>query len=269
MLKKATLLLFVLLPLWFGGTIVTKTKAQNNSPVLQNSPVVAWYGNDNFSFKASDDVLKVSMDKNPFEGFTLQLADLDLDLQDELLVSVKVKTADQIDMRIDLHDGTYSTADDIDLVHTVVSNEKFATVTYDFSSIIDELQNGEIPYMLFYVNPGFNYKGEVYIKELNISTGEEDVAVGIEDLENGMKITSRLSVFPNPASEFTNIQLPENHTFDELLLQDITGKTILRQDIPKDVNTMQLKNLGRVEKGLYLLSAYGETEVLSTKLSIY
>lgn len=269
MLKKATLLLFLLLPVWFGGTIVTKAQAQNNSPILQNSPVVAWYGNENFNFKASDDVLKVSMDKNPFEGFTLQLADLDLDLQDELLVSVKIKTAAQIDMRVDLHDGIYSTADDIDIVQTVVSNEKFATITYDFSSIIDQLQDGEIPYMLFYVNPGFNYKGEVYLKDLSISTGEEDVAVGIDDVVNGSAITTKLSVFPNPASSFTNIQLPENHAYSELVLQDITGKTILRQDIPKALTNMQLKNLGRIDKGLYMLSVYGEAEVLTTKLSIY
>jgi len=262
--------MFLMLPIWIGGTILSSTKAQApTNSILDNSPVVAWYGNDNFNFAASSDVLKVSMDKNPFEAFTLQLADLDLDLQEDLLVSITVKTATQIDMRVDLHDGTYSTSDDIDVVETVVSNEKFVTVTYDFSSIIDELQDGKIPYMLFYVNPGLNYEGEVYLKDLNISTGDEDVTVGINDALINHDITSQLSAFPNPASEFTNVELPKNHSFDELVLQDITGKTILRQDIPETVNTMQLKNLGRIKAGIYMLSAYGETEVLTTKLSIY
>ncbi|MEZ4884572.1 MAG: T9SS type A sorting domain-containing protein [Chitinophagales bacterium] len=269
MFRTITLLMLFVLPVWIGGTIFSTTKAQTTSPILQNSPVVAWYGNDNFSFAANEDILKVSMDKHPFEGFTLQLADLDLDLKDELLVSVKVKTAKQIDMRIDLHDGTYSTASDVNVIQTVVSNEKFATITYDFSSIIDKLQTGEIPYMLFCVNPGFNYEGEVYLKDLSISTGSEDVSVGIDALVNNGMVTNELSVFPNPASEFTNIQLPANHAFKELILQNITGKTILHQDIPEGLTTMQLKNLGRIEKGLYLLSVYGETEVLTTKLSIY
>ncbi|MGB1241016.1 MAG: hypothetical protein ACPG49_00745, partial [Chitinophagales bacterium] len=218
MLRTIKLLMFLMLPIWIGGTILSDAKAQaptNN--VLENSPVVAWYGNDNFNFAASNSVLKVSMDKNPFEAFTLQLADLNLDLQEDLLVSVKVKTANQIDMRVDLHDGVHSTSDDIDIVETVVSNEKFVTITYDFSSVIDELQDGEIPYMLFYVNPGSNYEGEVYLKDLSISTGDEDVTVGIDDVLNSHDITSQLSAFPNPASDFTNIDLPENHSFDELV----------------------------------------------------
>ena len=269
MLRTIKLIAFLMLPVWIGGTIFSSTKVKAQTTALPNSPVVAWYGNDNFDFKANGEVLKVSMDKNPFEGFTLQLADLDLDLQEELLVSVKVKSTNQIDMRMDIHDGTYSSASDVNKIQTIVGTEKFTTITYDFSSVIDKLQDGQIPYVLFYVNPGYSYEGAVYLKELSIHTGDEDLSVGIDDAFNNGDITSHLSVFPNPASDFTNIQLSANHSFNELVLRDIAGKIILRQDIPANLNAMQLKNLGSIEKGLYLLSVYGETEVLSTKLSIY
>lgn len=268
MFKTIVLLLILASPIWIGGSILSNVQAQTPT-ALENSPIVAWYGNDNFNFKAKEDILKVTMDKNPYEAFTLQLADLDLDFQDELLVSVKIQTPEQINVRMDLHNGTYSTGNDIDMVQTIIGSQKFAEITYDFSSVIDKMQGNEIPFILMYVNPGDKYRGNVSLKDLRIHTGDEDVAVDIEDVLEGEQITSGLSVFPNPASSFTNIDLPLGHSFDELVLQDIAGKTIIRQDIPKDVNSMQLKNLGRVEKGLYLLSVYGETEVLSTKISIY
>ncbi len=268
MFKTIVLFFVFAFPIWIGGSVLTNAQAQVPT-ALENSPIIAWYGNDNFNFKANNDVLKVTMDKNPYEAFTLQLADLDLDFQDELLVSVQIQTPKQVDVRMDLHNGTYSTGNDIDVIQTIVGSHKFSEITYDFSSIIDKIQNNQIPFILMYVNPGDDYRGNLSLKELRIYTGDEDVTVDIEEVIGGEQITSGLSVFPNPASNFTNVDLPIGHSFEELVLQDITGKTIIHQEIPKDVNSMQLKNLGRVEKGLYLISVYGETEVLSTKISIY
>ena len=70
----------------------------------------------------------------------------------------------------------------------------------------------------------------------------------------------RISVYPNPVSDYLFIQL-KNHT-TQFTISDITGKTISHHIISENSNKIDVSNLS---PGVYLLQIIGKTETSSVK----
>ena len=74
---------------------------------------------------------------------------------------------------------------------------------------------------------------------------ENDVTVvvyplGIEDVEN-----TKVKIYPNPATDFLNIEREENSKDESLVIYDITGKEVFRTTLSSLTQTIDVSNLAR------------------------
>ncbi|RYM33880.1 T9SS type A sorting domain-containing protein [Brumimicrobium glaciale] len=66
----------------------------------------------------------------------------------------------------------------------------------------------------------------------------------------------QISVYPNPASDALNIQLPASVQKAEVLIGDINGKVVLKQILnSQGINSI---NIEKLEKGIYILNVIAE-----------
>jgi hypothetical protein len=73
------------------------------------------------------------------------------------------------------------------------------------------------------------------------------------------------SVYPNPANQFVSIDINENDVWKNVVISDLSGKTVLSQEVSGSVMKLQLGNLGN---GMYIISLQSETASTSSKLII-
>jgi hypothetical protein len=109
--------------------------------------------------------------------------------------------------------------------------------------------NAWIDNVRFEQSPGVN---------LVTNGGFEDWNVGIE--ENG-NVYEALSVYPNPAKDFIHIDLPGN--FTEIIVSDITGREIHREDL-SGRNQIQVDVNGWHE-GIYIINSVLDNRIVSTQ----
>lgn len=83
------------------------------------------------------------------------------------------------------------------------------------------------------------------------------ITLGIEKIE---KSTESITVFPNPTKDFLNIQNAKNSEIDNVLVTDISGKTVLQQ---KGIQTPI--NVEKLAAGIYILQASSGNEKFQTK----
>lgn len=86
--------------------------------------------------------------------------------------------------------------------------------------------------------------------------------VGIDDFE---KASIALNIYPNPANDIVNITLYDKGSkINTIAIYDLTGKTILEMKIMAET-TFSI-NLSRLNKGIYLVKAYGNETIITNKL---
>jgi len=73
-----------------------------------------------------------------------------------------------------------------------------------------------------------------------------------------------ISLYPNPASEYCQISLPENANVANIILYDISGKTVLNENVSNRTVKLNLRNL---TPGIYLVT--DDKAQFRTKLIIY
>lgn len=81
---------------------------------------------------------------------------------------------------------------------------------------------------------------------------------------NDIEAQKLLSVYPNPADEYTNISLKNGGKIDEVILFDISGKTVFAQNTNTSNYTLNTKSL---VKGTYLLFVKTGEKTISYKLT--
>ena len=81
--------------------------------------------------------------------------------------------------------------------------------------------------------------------------------VGINDVNK-----SSISIFPNPANDFININIPDNIKNPEILISNIIGKTIFKNVSDSSKNNINIKNL---PSGIYFVSVISNGIVIDTE----
>ncbi len=77
-------------------------------------------------------------------------------------------------------------------------------------------------------------------------------------------VTNILSVYPVPATDFVNIQLPEGKSFT-LSLFDINGKKVAHRSIAAGQNVYEL-NVNELSSGTYIISLFNDENVYTGKI---
>jgi len=77
-------------------------------------------------------------------------------------------------------------------------------------------------------------------------------------------VDNKFSIYPNPASEYCQISLPENANVANIILYDISGKTVLNENVSNRTVKLNLRNL---TPGIYLVT--DDKAQFRTKLIIY
>jgi hypothetical protein len=95
--------------------------------------------------------------------------------------------------------------------------------------------------------------------DLDIYTGEKE-----QNMELG-----KLSVYPNPASEFLIVQVSENTTGPSLLsLTDLSGRTVLSDQLISNGNEETRLDISAIKKGVYILNLQTNEGTQSQKIVI-
>ncbi len=76
---------------------------------------------------------------------------------------------------------------------------------------------------------------------------------------------SSFGLFPNPANQFVTIGIEDEGNWNEVIVSDLTGKTVLSQKVTGSSLKLQLENL---QPGMYLVSLHAENNTSTRKLII-
>lgn len=120
---------------------------------------------------------------------------------------------------------------------------QFSNGTQDTIVRIDHTSSGQN----FILNIPFNVTSVTFDPELWIISNNNLISTSLNEYEIGKGLT----VYPNPANEYINVQIDEPLSSNSLLtISDLTGKILVSEVIRDKEKTVDLKNLA---KGSYLL----------------
>jgi hypothetical protein len=129
------------------------------------------------------------------------------------------------------------------------SNEEMARAEYIYS-----IQNNRNPYI---DNPSW-----ICLVDFNTMNKTANCNVGINDVD----ATIHASVYPNPTSDFINIDLDEKLNKDAVIsLADMTGKTVFEVSTDAIASTI---NTSSFAKGMYTLTISSEGRMVKKKIII-
>jgi len=241
----------------FKATLLTVFLLTNVAYSEANHSIKDWFGNRNFSFVEKNDLLKVVINKNPWESFTLKIDNTNL--MSNPIVNIEVASNQLITLRIDISDGVFMSSQVKTLGCKVEGNGMFYNLTYDFSETLNDVNLSKDAFLVFYVNPGKKFNGEILFKDIKFSSNS--------DMQQNLNSKEYFEIYPSPAKSFTNVIIPDNN-FYYLAIMDITGKTIIKIDVTNYNGRTYRVDLVNFVKGNYLVQLVGADLILSTKLII-
>jgi endoglucanase len=87
-------------------------------------------------------------------------------------------------------------------------------------------------------------------------------SLGVDDIQ---KIDEAIKIAPNPASSFVKISLPKDSEIKQIILNDITGKVVLKKNI--DASTVeQTLDMSQFSDGLYLINLKSDQNTWTKKI---
>jgi hypothetical protein len=84
----------------------------------------------------------------------------------------------------------------------------------------------------------------------------ENTTLGVKENEKELSI----NVYPNPATNQINLQLPNEITIDKVIITELTGKTVL--ELTQNLSEINVQKLG---SGMYILQAFSGKEKFQCK----
>jgi hypothetical protein len=198
-----------------------------------------WYANDHFKISKNDEEVKVSMKKLPYESFSVNLSALNPSGE---VISFGVKSEKKITLRVD---GFTSEGTQIHLFNEEIEAGSFEKLYYNINQ-----SEHSINHLIFYVNPGQKYEGELIFKELKVSSA--------------LEVGKTLSLFPNPTSDVINIRLPGKQ-FESIAIYDLYGMLILEKLVESSSIEVDLKGQ---KTGIYILKAKGPNATLTQRFMV-
>ena len=152
------------------------------------------------------------------------------------------------------------------LTYTVDALFSYSINGTTYSEIFDDIMTGNIAVnnggtVYFKVAPYFSGNTGTYLLDLNIT---RNAANGIDEVESNTQI----SLYPNPAKEFTTIYLPElTKKISHITLCDLEGRQIYSLNNISSETNINLA-LSQVSSGIYFVHIYVENEVITKKLIV-
>jgi hypothetical protein len=111
-----------------------------------------------------------------------------------------------------------------------------------------------------------NSQTRIYLEDIGISGHPTYLDPSFyTDVENKLVRKNQLNVYPNPASEIVNIQLPENLTQGRLSVYNITGQEVISLKITESTQQVSVTEL---PKGIYIISLSAGSEKYLDKLLV-
>lgn len=230
--------------------------------VNANQSIKEWYGNQNFTFSENQDELFISINKKPWESFTLKIDNFEL--MNNPVVNLQIKADQDIVLRIDISDGSFvSNATEI-IEKFIIASESFNDLNFDFSSVLSDIDLSEETYLIFYVNPGKKFNGQIAIKEINLLKETKNTTLNegnITTFENS------LNIFPSPATNVAFIEIPDG-SFSFLKIFDITANEVLSLNVNGIEGIDFNVDVNNLKDGCYIVQLIGSNHTFTGKLVI-
>jgi hypothetical protein len=143
------------------------------------------------------------------------------------------------------------------------------TTIFDFNgnqNIYDIIQLPDKGYLLggFFKNPGQTPFQNAWLMRIdsNLCANTACIPVGIEELYQTFGQKTNINVYPNPATNVLNIELPNSTNYASFEFTDITGKVILHGQFNNSLNSI---DINQYCKGIYFLKVKISEQVIITK----
>ncbi len=217
------------------------------------------YANQNFQISESGETFDIAINKNPWESFTFAIDNIEV--INNPVVNLDIFSNEDISVRVDLTDGVFNSNNSGIIKKTISSNDSFTTLSFDFTDLLNGIDLSENVYLVFYINPGKMYNGEISIKNFNLSPEVKNSFTPTLAQDQNFKI------FPSPATTFTNVEIP-NAWFHTLRLFDMGGKEVANFDIKMYAGTTYRIELNNLPKGYYTVQLTDGESSISEKLII-
>ena len=206
-----------------------------------------------------EDVVVVSMEKSPWEAFTLSLTNGNF--IENSICNIQFKSFENIDIRVDFSNGNTIFEG---IKESIVGMDKFQNLEFDLSDIISSIDYSSNPYLIIYVNPGHEYSGEIMLKTINFTMNSEAEKESLSE----QILDFELSVYPNPANDIINIEMPEGFE-GEIVVRDISGRVVFESTVNNSFETICQANLSHLQSGSYFVSIIDDENLISKKIQLY
>lgn len=228
--------------------------------VFAGTPVKNIFANQNFNISQQQELITIDIAKSPWESFTVSVNSIDI--QRNPVVNLEIQTSEPIELRVDLSDGVSVSSEYVVMKKQIDVVKNFTPVSFNFSEMMDGIDLSGDVYLLFYVNPGQDFNGEISIR--NFSLNEQVMKVFESD---GDFLTEGFNMFPSPASSYTMVDIPDNN-YRNLIIRDINGRQVLNEDITLYIGTTFRVDLLKLPKGYYTVTLSGNNNQITEKLVV-
>lgn len=220
-----------------------------------------WYGNQNFTFSQNQEELNVLINKNPWESFSLKIDNFEL--MDNPVVNLQVKSDQDVVLRVDITDGNFVSCEKVIFAKCISSSESFSEVCFNFSEVLSDINLAEETYLLFYVNPGKKFEGQISVKDVELlkDSDNKEPEATMNEMATG------LNIYPSPATDYTFVEIPDGG-FSLLKVFDATGKEVTSVDVEHFAGNEYKLDLNEMTDGYYIVSLASVNKTLTGKLII-
>jgi len=212
-----------------------------NFTVYANQSIKEWYGNQNFTFSEDQNELSISINKKPWESFTLKIDNFEL--MNNPVVNIQMKVDQDLVLRIDISDGFFVSSEINIIEKSIISSDSFVAVNFDFTNVLSDIDL---------------IQDIQFLKEIKLSN---------DFIGNDTNFENSLNIYPSPATDFAFIEIPEG-TFSCLKVYDITAKEVFSIDA-RNFSASEYKfDLNDLKEGCYVVKLISSNQTINGKLII-
>jgi hypothetical protein len=164
-------------------------------------------------------------------------------------------------LRVDLTDGVFMSSEVGVIQKKVSSVGNYTSVSFDFTDLIYNIDLSEDVYLVFYINPGKTFSGEISIQNFNLSPETNN------QIRHSSLSQQEFKMYPSPATDYTNVEIP-NEWFTTLSIIDLNGQELVSYDVNMYSGTTYRVELNDISKGFYTVQLSNGETTLSEKLII-
>ncbi len=238
----------------FLSLFIIGSKCLANSNATEN--VSNWYGNGSFNFAAADNQILVSVDKNPWESFTVVVKANEI--VDNPFLYLSVKSTENVAIRIDLSDGTNFVSDAKSGVQNVSASLEYGRIVFDLRDLISRVNLVDNVYLIVYLNPGKKFQGSVAFSDVSFKA-----AAPVQPQPE----QPRLNLYPTVTNSFTNVEIPEDHC-KVLKVYDANGHVKAVYPINQQKGSILKVQLENLAQGNYFIRIDGNSKAFSNQLIV-